>query len=94
MKRIRLGALQHSAVEIYVCDPALECVACTLEKDNTADEHSGATLVVHDAEAAWRACVDGANSADDDRDAELRDALTRLQRKLSRLLVTDGTPRA
>ena len=77
--RLRIGDLQASALQIYVTDPIF------------ADEPfpgcvDGATLTVADADIAptRTRLIDAANSADDDGDAEMCDALSRLVTRLRR----------
>lgn len=73
---IALGSTQYQAVGMYVAESVHEQTACWLERGR---------LAFRDAEAAWEVVNEGANSADYDRDAEFRDALTGVSRRLARL---------
>jgi hypothetical protein len=89
--RIRIGEIQHSALSIFVLDPAVNVVLFdddALFPGSLEDEH---LIVERGQEAlAHRLIVDGANSADamtDDpevgaQDRALRDALTAVGRRV------------
>jgi hypothetical protein len=79
MYALRVGDMQLSGLEIYVLDP------CVVEDAPFPGHLYGNVLHVEDPDGAWRRIVDGANSADDDGDAELRDALSRLGSRVIRL---------
>jgi hypothetical protein len=82
MMRLRIGAIQHAALEMYVTDPAHDLAPGILRvKDGT--------LIIEDAPAAWRLLVDAANSCTDvlpPHDPECWRALTALAARVSRAL--------
>lgn len=73
----RLGDFQICGLEIYIFDPA---------HDETPfpGEMAGGVLTVTDLDRAWELLVDASNSADDDKDAPVRDALQRLASRVLR----------
>lgn len=92
--RIRIGEIQHSALSIFVLDPAVDVVLCeddALFPGSIEGEH---LIVERGQEAlAHRLIVDGANSADamtgdpesGAQDRAFRDALTMVGRRVLRL---------
>lgn len=79
MRAFVVGATQRAALEIYVFD-----VAVNVDDDTFPGELNDQALVVYDTERAGALLVDAANSADDDGDRELRDALTALTARVWR----------
>jgi len=80
--RFHVGEIQRSALAMYVFDPAHEPIF----DDDTPfpGRLEGATLEVDDLRAAASWLTDAANSADADNDAEFRDALTAIARRVGR----------
>lgn len=74
---LRVGAIQLCGLEIYIFDPAHD-------EDEFPGTLAGFVLTVTDRERACELLTDAANSADDDRDPAVRDALTTLCARLRR----------
>ena len=69
---VRVGVLQASGLEIYVTDPAHD------EPFPAVVDGSRLRFETADRDTVFWRLADAANSADGDKDAELRDALQRL----------------
>jgi hypothetical protein len=92
--RIRIGEIQHSALAIYVLDPAVNGVIFDDDALFPGSLEDGHLIVDRGQEAlAHRLIVDGANSADAmtgdpesrAQDRAIRDALTAVGRRILRL---------
>jgi hypothetical protein len=74
---LRVGRTQLCGLEIYIFDPCHD-------DDGFPGTLAGFVLTVTDCERACELLTDAANSADDDKDAPVRDALTTLCARLRR----------
>ena len=74
---LRVGRTQLCGLEIYIFDPAHD-------EDAFPGSLAGFVLTITDRERACSLLTDAANSADDDRDPAVRDALTTLCARLRR----------
>lgn len=74
---LRVGSLQLCGLEIYIFDPCHD-------EENFPGSLAGFVLTITDRERACELLTDAANSADDDGDAAVRDALTTLCARLRR----------
>lgn len=92
--RIRIGEVQHSALAIFVLDPAVNVVLFDDDELFPGSLEDGHLIVERGKEAlAHRRIVDGANSADamagdpevGAQDRAFRDALTAVGRRVLRL---------
>ena len=79
---LRVGRNQLCGLEIYIFDPCHD-------EDNFPGSLAGFVLTVTDRERACDLLTDAANSADDDKDAAVRDALTTLCARLRRAELTE-----
>lgn len=79
---MNVGELQRCGLEIYVFDPIFD------EPDDEDDPFpfpgtlEGSRLTVRDLDRASRCLTAAQNSADEDGDPKVRDALWKLQRRL------------
>lgn len=88
-KRFKVGALQHSGLEIYVFDPVFDdCPAFDGDYDAFPGSFDPESRTLHvDMSHVDRACRrlnDASNSADDDGDNELAGALASLMCRVRR----------
>lgn len=74
---LRVGRFGLAGLEIYIFDPCHD-------EDAFPGSLAGFVLTVTDRERACSLLTDAANSADDDRDPAVRDALTTLCARLRR----------
>lgn len=81
----RVGTVQAAALDIYVFDPVFDEPLDDEDQQPFPGSFDGTNLTIDDPAAAWRVLVDAANSADEDNDPQLRDALQKLQRRALRL---------
>jgi len=79
---LRVGRNQLCGLEIYIFDPAHD-------EDEFPGTLAGFVLTVTDRDRACELLIDAANSADDDKDAPVRDALTTLCARLRRAELTE-----
>ncbi len=79
---LRVGSLQLCGLEIYIFDPCHD-------EDAFPGSLAGFVLTVTDRDRACELLADAANSADDDKDAPVRDALTTLCARLRRAELPD-----
>ncbi len=79
---LRVGSLQLCGLEIYIFDPCHD-------EDAFPGSLAGFVLTVTDRDRACELLMDAANSADDDKDAPVRDALTTLCARLRRAELPD-----
>jgi len=89
MATFRVGEIQACGLTIYVFDPAFDdCLAFDGDYEpfpGTFDHAAGVLHVNEGAEeAAWSRLIDAVNSADDDGDGKVRDALTSLSSRILR----------
>ena len=86
--RLHVGTNQVCGLEIYVFDPAHDVDPDATPMFETDAPFpgtlTGSTLEVTDTRLAALMLTEAANSADEDGDAEVRDALTRLARRVGR----------
>lgn len=79
----RVGPVQASALESYVFDPIFDEPCCEDDQQPFPGSFDGQRLTVDDPDVAWRVLVDASNSADCDKDYQLRDALQAIQRRVA-----------
>ena len=90
-RTLRIGAVQRSAVELYLLDPAVVDGALAFGDPVFPGRLTADALVLDpgaDPEQAREALTGAINSADDDGDAELRGALEALVRRVREALET------
>jgi len=83
---LRVGPVQASALEIYVFDLIFDDPCCEDDQQPFPGNFDGRRLTVDDPDVAWYVLVDASNSADCDKDYQLRDALQAIQRRVARAI--------